>query len=272
MEDFWIEHRYDDSNYKLNLHYENTYQILVITQGRMKYQVGNKQYDVSKGGIIVLNTLEQHSLEVIEYPYERYVIQIRPDFFQNEVKYSEIIAIFIKRPADFSHLLTLSEPVWNYIYDIVLEMENEYKLKKEYWDIFVGADLRRMFITIFRECSDILSSLKVGSGVTVAYNIMTYLNNHFKENITVDDIAEAVFLNRDYISHIFKKETGYSLMSYVISLRINYAKLLLTDTDKNITDIASECGYTDFNYFSKQFKKVTGLTPSNFRKNIKNNN
>ena len=100
----------------------------------------------------------------------------------------------------------------------------------------------------------------------MAYNVMNYLNHHFAEDISVNSIAAALFLNRDYISHVFKDETGYSVMAYVISLRINRAKLLLAETDRSITDIAMECGYTDFTYFSKQFKKHTNMSPSKFRK------
>lgn len=266
MNDFWIEHRYTASNYKLPHHYENTYQIVFLLAGKILYQVGEKEYQVSKGGMIVLNTLEEHTLKVLEYPYERYVIQIRPDFFQHEVKYPEVIAVFIKRPADFSHLLTVTEPVWNYLHDVIREMEKEYLNRKKYWEMYVGADLRRMFITIFRECADVLSMMKIGNGVTVAYNVMNYLNHHFAEDISVNSIAAALFLNRDYISHVFKDETGYSVMAYVISLRINRAKLLLAETDRSITDIAMECRYTDFTYFSKQFKKHTNMSPSKFRK------
>lgn len=268
MNDFWIEHRYTASNYKLPHHYENTYQIVFLLAGKILYQVGEKEYQVSKGGMIVLNTLEEHTLKVLEYPYERYVIQIRPDFFQHEVKYPEVIAVFIKRPADFSHLLTVTEPVWNYLHDVIREMEKEYLNRKKYWEMYVGADLRRMFITIFRECADALSMMKIGNGVTLAYNVMNYLNHHFAEDINVNSIAAALFLNRDYISHVFKDETGYSVMAYVISLRMNRAKLLLAETDRSITDIATECGYTDFTYFSKQFKKHTNLSPSKFRKDV----
>ena len=163
----------------------------------------------------------------------------------------------------------VSEPVWNYIYDLLKEMEQEYKGRKKYWEIFVGADLRRMFIILFRECETVLASIKTGRGASVAYNVMNYLNHHYMQQLTLDDIAESMFLNKDYISHLFKKETGYSLMGYVILLRINHAKLLLTETEKSITDIASECGYTDFAYFSKQFKQLTGVNPSAFRKENK---
>lgn len=131
MEDVRIEHRYNASHFKLDNHYENVYQMLLITNGRIRYRVGNKTYETGRGGVIVLNTLEEHELEVLEYPYERYLIRVQPDFFQNEVKYPEVIAAFIKRPPNFSHLLTVSEPIWNYLYDIVLEMEREYPYLKE---------------------------------------------------------------------------------------------------------------------------------------------
>ncbi|MFR2691706.1 MAG: AraC family ligand binding domain-containing protein [Enterocloster bolteae] len=87
MEDFWIKHRYDSCNYQLHHHYEYTYQVLFLLSGRIMYQVGDKEYEVTKGGFIILNTLEEHTLKVLDYPYERYIFQISPTFFQNEVKY-----------------------------------------------------------------------------------------------------------------------------------------------------------------------------------------
>ena len=266
MEDFKIEHRYDIRGFRLEKHHENVYQVLIVLRGQIRYHVGDKCYETGKGGLIILNTLEEHELEVLEYPYERYLIRIEPDFFRNEVKYPEVIAMFIKRPPNFRHLLTVSEPIWNYIYEIVLEMEREYRAKRNYWEMFEGADLRRMFIILYRECAGVLSMMKTGTGVTTAYNIMNYLNHHYTEEVSVEQVASELFLNKNYISHVFKEETGYSLMGYVITLRINQAKFLLSETEKSVTEIAAACGYNDFAYFSRQFKKETGLTPSGYRK------
>ena len=269
MEDFRIEHRYNASSFKLERHYENVYQVLMVTRGRLRYTVGDKAYEVQRGGIIVLNTLEEHELEVLDYPYERYLIRIQPDYFQHEVKYSEVIEAFIKRTPNFSHLLHVSEPMWNFVYDIVLEMEREYTARKKYWELYVGANLRRMFIVIYRECADVMA-MRVGNSVTVAYNIMNYIEHHFTEPLTVDQIADALFLNKNHLAHVFKEETGYSLMGYVIALRINRAKLFLSKSDRSITEIAVGCGYDDFAYFSRQFKKATGLTPTAYRKKYAN--
>ena len=71
MEDFWMEHRYSSCCYQLEPHYEHTYQLVFLLKGKILYQVGEKQYEVSKGGMILLNSLEEHTLKVLEYPYER---------------------------------------------------------------------------------------------------------------------------------------------------------------------------------------------------------
>lgn len=82
MEDVRIEHRYNASNFTLDMHCENVYQVLLVTSGRVRYRVGEKIYEVGRGDVIVLNTLEEHGLEVLEYPYERYMIRVQPDFFK----------------------------------------------------------------------------------------------------------------------------------------------------------------------------------------------
>lgn len=266
MEDFWMEHRYSSCCYKLEPHYEHTYQVIFLLQGKIQYQVGEKQYEVSKGGMILLNSLEEHTLKVLEYPYERYIIQINPLVFQKEINAPEIISIFVKRSEEFSHLLTLTDPIWNYLYDVIREMENEYREKRLYWEMYIGAELRRMFLTIFRECEEILRAVRVDASASIAYKVLNYLDHHYTEDISVAEIASQFFLNKHYIAHVFKSETGYSPMEYVISLRMSRAKALLSGTIRSVSEVSAECGYTDFNHFSKLFKKYVGMSPSQFGK------
>lgn len=71
----------------------------------------------------------------------------------------------------------------------------------------MGADLRRMFITIYRECADVMT-MKIGHSVTVAYNIMNYINHHFAEEITVDKIAAELYLNKTISPMYSKRRPG----------------------------------------------------------------
>ncbi len=272
MQDFWIEHRVNENNFKITHHSEHRYQVVFVLGGTIRYTVGSNLYTLTRGSMIVLNTLESHSLEVLQYPYERYILQIDPSFFQMEVKYPEIISIFIRRPPGFSHMFTLPESIWEYSFGCLEEMCVEYRGKKVYWEMMVGSNLRRMFVSIFRACSSSFYTGKIDAGTALAFKIQNFLDHNYTENLTIDAIAAKFFLNRHYLSHVFKDMTGYGLMEYVIFLRMNKAKVLLTQTNESVSVIASKCGYTDFTHFSKQFRKNENCSPTVFRKKWKENN
>lgn len=93
-----------------------------------------------------------------------------------------------------------------------------------------------------------------------------YINEHFRESVNLETVSREVGLNPAYFSSVFKKDTGQNFMDYVISVRMENAKALLTRTNKDVIDIAYEVGYSDVKYFSKLFKKNTSLTPTEYRK------
>lgn len=96
--------------------------------------------------------------------------------------------------------------------------------------------------------------------------IENYLNIHFRENITLDDLADLTFLNKYYLSHIFKEHSGLSPIDYILHKRVEEAKKLLSNTDLNISQIASILGFGTASYFSQYFKKETTFSPSEYRK------
>lgn len=91
------------------------------------------------------------------------------------------------------------------------------------------------------------------------------MNKHFKEKITLEDIANHFHVNKSYLSAIFKQEMGRSFTERLTLLRIREAKTA-KDTALNLTNIAYQCGFSDQSYFSKVFRKVEGLTPKEYRK------
>lgn len=93
-----------------------------------------------------------------------------------------------------------------------------------------------------------------------------YINTHYAANVSLEDVAGVVGFNPTYFSTLFKKETGMNFLEYVTAVRIKSAKQLLSDSKKSTIDVSLEVGYSDFKHFTKQFKKVTGLTPSEYRK------
>lgn len=89
--------------------------------------------------------------------------------------------------------------------------------------------------------------------------------NYADNELSIQDIADQVHLTPSHICHIFKKETGQTVNQYLTSLRIEKAKLLLRKPDVRLASVTEQIGYTDANYFTRQFKKQVGKTPSEYR-------
>jgi AraC-like DNA-binding protein len=101
---------------------------------------------------------------------------------------------------------------------------------------------------------------------TLALKAVEYITENYDKDIAVTDIASALFISNIYLSQIFKNKMGISVIKYLINYRIEQAKKLLAETDDMIYVISEEVGFHEFRHFSKTFKKITGLTPAQYRK------
>lgn len=99
----------------------------------------------------------------------------------------------------------------------------------------------------------------------VVYKVMEYVKKNFSKKISLEDVAKHVYLSRSYLSSIFKEETGQSLFSYINQVRVEKSKLYLLDNNVSLVDVAALCGFEDQSYFTKVFKKETGLSPKKYR-------
>lgn len=95
--------------------------------------------------------------------------------------------------------------------------------------------------------------------------VKNYIHAHLEQDLTREALAAMVYLTPDYLSHLFKRETGFSLTNYIIYERIEEAKRMLAGTDRSISEIATRCGFQNISYFSRQFRRFTGVTPREFR-------
>lgn len=264
MNDFALAHKTDKEAFVLHPHIEHQYQAVFVLRGTVSYQVEKKTYRLEPGSMVVLNTLEAHSLKVLSYPYERYVMQLAPAFFQDELRYPEIIAAFVSRPADFSHVCQLSGALWREVLGQLEQMEREYSRQALYWKMMIGCGLRHIFVSLFREHPSAFNLQKTDQHAGLAFMLQNYLDKHYVEALRVEDLAEHFYVNKYHMSHTFKKVTGYSIMQYIIFLRMNKAKVLLLEGRFNISEIALLCGYTDFSHFSKTFRKHELCSPKEF--------
>ncbi len=95
--------------------------------------------------------------------------------------------------------------------------------------------------------------------------MMSYINSHYEQGLTLNELAKKLNLSANYLSQAFKKETGKTFMKYITELRIDKAKEMLDSGEYSVSQIASKLGFDDYFYFLKTFKRVVGLTPKQYR-------
>ncbi len=101
--------------------------------------------------------------------------------------------------------------------------------------------------------------------------VKEYLDTHFHEKILLDQLAETFYINKYYLTRVFREQFGLSISNYLLQLRVTRAKQLLRFTDRTIESIGAECGMEDGNYFARMFRRVEGMSPSQFRRSWVNN-
>ena len=110
---------------------------------------------------------------------------------------------------------------------------------------------------------------QLGSGNQQCATVKRYIDLHFKEALTLEQLAENAHMNKYYLSHTFKREYGTSPINYMINKRIEESKYLLAETDLSMSQIAQLLGFSSLSYFSQVFRRTQAITPMEYRQSQK---
>lgn len=114
------------------------------------------------------------------------------------------------------------------------------------------------------------ASVSGDSSFSPIKNIKKYIHEHFAEKLTLEDIADHFNMSKNYLCRVFKDTAGCTLWDYLTMIRVEHAKQLLEETSLGTAEIALSVGYDNQGYLSSVFKKKTGLSPKQYRKNLNN--
>lgn len=138
----------------------------------------------------------------------------------------------------------------------------------DYLRIAVSYDipaLHRWFVARIQAAAEKIASKTKNQTDSLIGRARTYIDSHYQNDISLDDVSRAINISPYYFSKLFKEESGVTFIEYLTNLRISRAKQLLADPDVSIRDIGSAVGYQDPNYFSRIFRRATGVSPSEYR-------
>ena len=111
-----------------------------------------------------------------------------------------------------------------------------------------------------------MSGLPGNSAISLVEKAVRYIEENFHLGLSLEDVAQQVYLSPCYFSRLFKQVKGWSFSEYLTQVRMEEARRLLINTDCQISEIASRIGYRDARYFSQVFKRNEGCTPISYRR------
>jgi two-component system response regulator YesN len=164
--------------------------------------------------------------------------------------------------------------VKNYLFDLngplIAEFADEDKLRKEFdrklESAFNIQEYEALFISQITSVLNGIAESRKQKNIKPVRKAMQYVKNNLDRYISLEDVANEVQLSSAYFSNIFKKETGQNFTEFITESKINKAKDLLMRSNMNINEIADSLSFSDARYFSKIFKKVVGIKPTEYRK------
>jgi len=260
----WKGKRLNDEK---NYHSHDYPELAYILSGSGKYRIDGKIYEVTEGDLLIFNPGTMHQALVGEGDTRT------TEFFVGftDIQIGDCEKNTVPLPCEGAIYHTKGE-LKQKLFKLCASIEAENAVYRQGRYFMLKAYLIQMLLFIVREQTE---SVEVKTGYSfesvnkkyVVEQIVNYFEDHYAEKISLDQIAENMYLSPFYISKIFKSETGDAPIRHLINIRLEKAKELLEQGwNGSIQEVAAEVGYDDAYHFSKLFKKRYGVSPSQVKK------
>jgi xylan 1,4-beta-xylosidase len=256
----------------LRIHYHTLIEISLVLRGKGLYKAGNAVYSIQEGDIFFFRPNEAHCItDIEENGMELLNLHIAPYYlytnFQNALNNNYIKILAANFPLVSNKINdTLPPEQIETIKTFIFSIRSEFEQKRNDYVTLINNYISTILILFSRSYKNNRFSQKEKKNYQKLLSAVKYIDTHYKEDITLDLLAQKVAYSRCYFSSIFKKCMGMSIGDYICIKRIEEALTLIKTTDKNIADIALDCGFNNTVNFNKFFKKYTNVSPSSFRK------
>ncbi|MEG9430461.1 MAG: AraC family transcriptional regulator [Christensenellaceae bacterium] len=259
------------------LHRHTEFEISLILSGKGVYSTTSGEYRFEKGDMFLFSTNEYHYITDIEYGDDKCFqilnIQFAPAFIyeSGNSKDTLFMNIFLHRTTVFHNMLTRDNPYTEQIRQLFYSIKQECEEKKPCYRTETRNKVISILINIFRNYNYAESTISPSA----SYNIeglqkaIAYINENYCYDISLDAIAAAAFLSKFHFMHLFKSTYNMTVWDYINIKRIDKALSLLANSNENVLTVAAKSGFNNSANFNRIFKKITGLTPKEYRQSTK---
>ena len=220
-EDFRLFHIASPLDREIDFHYHDFHKVFIFIKGKGEYWIEEKKYDLLPGDVILIPGGTLHRPVIAPgTSYERIIMYISSDFFQGEM--TDSFECFRQAQKEGRHLLRVGNPETTRFKSIVDEIVNDKDSRDEFGAKVIERIRFQEFLILLNRAlknREVSYSTDPVSNPTIR-DIKAYIEEHITDNIRIDDIARVLYLNRSYIMHLFKQETGTTIGNYITEKRL----------------------------------------------------
>lgn len=253
------------------MHWHSEYEIDIVFAGEGEFICGDERFFVEKGDIILIPPNMLHAA----FPKKQKSLHYKALVFHENllgVGENDRTSLLWIRPLTigkkrckikYSKECSEHEELFTSIQEVIRLAD----INDAYQDILLKAKLLQAF-WLFLKKENVYEGAENTGNSEMIRPAIEYMNMNFMENISIDELAKKCTLSSSYFMNIFSQVTGTSAIEYLTHIRIKSACNELCIDKLNIAEIASNCGYSNLSNFNRQFKKIIGVTPREYKKTV----
>lgn len=227
----------------------------VVLDGAGKLEYNGKEYKLEEGSMVFINCHHpySHTTDPDNLWTLRWVHFYGPGLSSIYDKYCERGGRPVFTPDHSDHFISTLDSLYT------LASGSDYIR-----DMRINEELNKLCTLLMEQSWHPEDAVTAPKKMSVV-DVKEYLEQNYSSRITLDSLSSRFYINKYYLTRVFKEQYGMSITAYLTSLRITHAKQLLRFTDKTVEEIGWECGLGALHYFSRVFKEVEGVAPSVYR-------
>ncbi len=267
------------------LHRHEMIQINYVARGRLFHSINHSQHELVKGDIFVIPPYVPHQLIAVPgADFEIVELEVIPEFILGggARRFSDIddnasffdfyyIEPFLVSECSVKPRLNLSGLQREKVEELLDDIYAEYTKREDGFLFSIKADVLKLLVIVGRYFRESVSSQSEAKEVFDRHRdairkAIDYIDAHYAEQISIEDISRVSLLSQSYFSYLFKLITNRTFVEYLNTKRVEHAMDLLKNTDRLVAEICYDSGFQNVNHFNRTFKAAAGLSPSEFRR------
>lgn len=239
-------------------HYHDYFELYYLETGERYHMIGDQLYCIHPGDFILFAPyVMHHSYGSENVPFKRLLVY----FYREEIDSFRVLEA-LEAGGGVYHPDSASRQK---IHGLMKAMLQEQENPAQYQTESLHALLNLLALVIARQ-ERTLAVPEVRNRIS---QIISYIHTHYYEDINLEHLAQQFYISQYYLCREFKRHTNRTVVQYINITRVMNAQRKFMETDKNITEISRETGFSNITHFNRVFKSVTGMTPSEYRKAFK---